>query len=155
MSSYLTKNGVSVRKRITLTNEDFIEALKLLPVAEMRKILSYFSTVGDVAGATDWFNNATEADRVSFLANVGVRTVKVSTVNVNTLDVTSSFIKAIGHDKAENRMQIDFQSGVSHQYLNVPRSVYTDLLEAAADPSSSVGRLYNQIVKGSYESVTV
>lgn len=154
MSSYPKNDGtVGLRTRITLTVDDFVDALNNLPIADVKKILANFHSIDDVASATNWFRGESEANRIAFLTNIGVQTIKANKVTVNTLDVSSSFIKSIGHNNTENRLQIDFLNGDAHQYLNVPRSVYVELLENAANNDGSVGRLYNQSVKGKFDSI--
>ena len=56
--------------------------------------------------------------------------------------VTSSNIKAVGHDKKERVLDVAFHSGSEYTYKNVPRSLYDRLLKA-----KSPGKFFNKHIK--------
>ena len=64
--------------------------------------------------------------------------------------VTSSNIAAIGYDIASEKLRIEFNSGTTYEYANVPFDEYTDLLNA-----DSVGKQFNQCVKNNYSFTQV
>jgi hypothetical protein len=51
-------------------------------------------------------------------------------------------IQSIGHDHANSIMEIEFRSGKVYHYLDVPRSVYVELISA-----SSKGRYFETHIK--------
>ncbi len=59
--------------------------------------------------------------------------------------VDSSNVAAIGFDEDSQTLQVEFNSGATYQYFDVPEAVYEGLLAAA-----SVGQFLNQHVKGAY-----
>lgn len=56
--------------------------------------------------------------------------------------VTSSNIKAVGHDKKEKVLDVAFHSGSEYLYKDVPRSLYARLLKA-----KSPGKFFNKHIK--------
>lgn len=62
------------------------------------------------------------------------------------VEVVSSNIKRVGYD--EKCLLVEYSSGVKYRYLDVPRSVYKNLLE-----SDSKGKFMNSEVKGKYEYI--
>lgn len=59
--------------------------------------------------------------------------------------VTSSNIASIGYDEEAQTLEVEFLTGDTYQYFDVPRSVYQELMSAA-----SHGRYLNQYIKGKY-----
>ncbi|MEY8200761.1 MAG: KTSC domain-containing protein [Colwellia sp.] len=59
--------------------------------------------------------------------------------------VSSSNVDSIGYDSDNQTLEVEFNSGTTYQYYDVPEHVYDDLLS-----SSSVGSYLNQHVKNSY-----
>ena len=60
--------------------------------------------------------------------------------------VSSSMINQIGYDKSTGSLRVEFVGGAVYRYLDVPHSVYQDLLVA-----ESKGKFLNRNIKGQYE----
>lgn len=60
--------------------------------------------------------------------------------------VSSSNIKSVGYDRERKVLEVEFHSGAVHQYEGVPE----DLPEKMVS-SESVGRFFNQHVKGRFQ----
>lgn len=64
------------------------------------------------------------------------------------VDVTrSGMIKSIGYDDVEKLLTLEFNSGGSYQYSDVPKEVFDGLLNA-----ESAGKYFHAIIKGKYDS---
>ncbi len=59
--------------------------------------------------------------------------------------VSSSDIRSVGYDRDTQVLEIEFHSGGSYQYSNVPGSVYVGLMSAG-----SHGRYFHDFIKGKY-----
>ena len=64
--------------------------------------------------------------------------------------VQSSAIAKIGYSKRRHMLEIEFVSGAIYRYLDVPVSVYRELMS-----SESKARFYDSNVRGHYRSVLV
>ena len=64
------------------------------------------------------------------------------------LPVVSSMAMAVGYDRNEHILQVEFQSGAVYQYLGVDEDTWEDL-----QTSDSVGSFYNQEIKGRYGAI--
>jgi hypothetical protein len=64
--------------------------------------------------------------------------------------VASDVIASVGYSKRRHILEIEFINGAVYRYLNVPPSVYHDLMQA-----QSKARYYVANVKGNYPSVRV
>lgn len=64
--------------------------------------------------------------------------------------VTSTAISSVGYSKRLHALEIEFRNGAIYRYLDVPISVYQDLMAA-----ESKARFYDQHVRGRYRSVHV
>ncbi|MEH2350403.1 MAG: KTSC domain-containing protein [Nostoc sp.] len=62
------------------------------------------------------------------------------------LPVSSSMAIAVGYDRNEQILQVEFQSGCVYQYLGVDEDTWEDL-----HASDSVGSFFNQEIKGRYD----
>ncbi|BDI14936.1 hypothetical protein ANSO36C_07380 [Nostoc cf. commune SO-36] len=62
------------------------------------------------------------------------------------LPVISSMAMAVGYDRNEHILQVEFQSGSVYQYLGVDEDTWEDL-----HSSDSIGSFFNQEIKGRYE----
>ncbi|MEH2164571.1 MAG: KTSC domain-containing protein [Nostoc sp.] len=62
------------------------------------------------------------------------------------LPVSSSMAIAVGYDRDEQILQVEFQSGSVYQYLGVEEDTWEDL-----HTSNSVGSFFNQEIKGRYD----
>ena len=62
------------------------------------------------------------------------------------VNVTSSNIAAIGYDKKELKLYVDFKNGYEYVYHDVPRSIHKGLMEA-----DSHGKYLSANVKGHFE----
>ncbi|MEH1941786.1 MAG: KTSC domain-containing protein [Nostoc sp.] len=62
------------------------------------------------------------------------------------LPVVSSMAMAVGYDRNEHILQVEFQSGAVYQYLGVDEDTWEDL-----HASDSVGSFFNQEIKGRYD----
>jgi hypothetical protein len=49
--------------------------------------------------------------------------------------VDSSMLVAVGYDEKTSEMRVIFKTGDTYRYLNVPKSVYKELLEAESKGS--------------------
>lgn len=61
--------------------------------------------------------------------------------------VDSSMANSIGYDPEHNLLQVEFNSGAVYQYEDVTEDTWQ-----ALQASNSVGKFYNQEIKGSYRS---
>ncbi|MFI8997022.1 KTSC domain-containing protein [Streptomyces sp. NPDC053542] len=59
--------------------------------------------------------------------------------------VVSSHIRSVAHDAEERILEIQFQSGATYQYINVPANVHADLMKA-----DSKGTYLAKFIKGKY-----
>lgn len=59
----------------------------------------------------------------------------------------SSLIAGLHYEPNLRILRVAFQSGKQYDYRNVPPEVYAEL-----DAAESVGKAYNALVKGKYES---
>jgi hypothetical protein len=59
--------------------------------------------------------------------------------------VTSSNINAVGYDKSDHSMVIEFHNGTRYRYADVPHSEYEDLIAAP-----SVGSHFSKNIRGVY-----
>ncbi|MBW4644701.1 MAG: KTSC domain-containing protein [Goleter apudmare HA4340-LM2] len=66
---------------------------------------------------------------------------------MSMLPVSSSMACAVGYDRHEQILQIEFHSGAVYQYLEVEAETWQDLYT-----SDSIGRFFNQEIKGRFES---
>ncbi|MBE9107550.1 KTSC domain-containing protein [Nostoc cf. edaphicum LEGE 07299] len=62
------------------------------------------------------------------------------------LPVVSSMAMAVGYDRNEHILQVEFQSGAVYQYLGVDENTWEDL-----HSSDSIGSFFNQEIKGRYD----
>ncbi len=65
-------------------------------------------------------------------------------------EVGSTTMQSVGYDQANQVLEIEFQSGMIYQYLDIPPAIYKELLEA-----ESKGRYFNSEIRDSYEFVRV
>lgn len=63
------------------------------------------------------------------------------------LPAHSTMANAVGYDAQENLLQVEFSCGAVYQYEDVDEETWEALQE-----SESVGRFFNQEIKGYYES---
>ena len=64
--------------------------------------------------------------------------------------VQSSNLRSVRYDEAKKNLEIEFHSGIIHQYQNVPSKIHTDLMNA-----SSVGIFYTEKIKNRFRSVNI
>jgi hypothetical protein len=64
--------------------------------------------------------------------------------------VQSSAIAKVGYSKRRHALEIEFMNGAVYRYLDVPVTVYHDLMS-----SESKARFYDSNVRGHYRSVLV
>jgi hypothetical protein len=64
--------------------------------------------------------------------------------------VQSSNLRSVSYDEAKKNLEIEFHSGIIHQYQNVPSKIHTDLMNA-----SSVGIFYNEKIKNRFRSISI
>ncbi|MEH1908181.1 MAG: KTSC domain-containing protein [Nostoc sp.] len=62
------------------------------------------------------------------------------------LPVISSMAMAVGYDRNEQILQVEFQSGAVYQYLGVDKDTWQDF-----HSSDSIGSFFNQEIKGKYD----
>ncbi|MDZ8187850.1 MAG: KTSC domain-containing protein [Nostoc sp. ChiSLP02] len=66
--------------------------------------------------------------------------------SIAMLPVSSSMAAAVGYDREEQILQVEFQNGAVYQYLGVDEDTWEDL-----HASDSIGNFFNQEIKGRYE----
>lgn len=59
--------------------------------------------------------------------------------------VTSSMIRSVGYDEAQQTLEVEFNSGAVYQYHQVPKEVYREMLNAP-----SHGRYFLGTIKDAY-----
>jgi KTSC domain len=64
--------------------------------------------------------------------------------------VESSALRSVGFSKRRHILEIEFTNGAIYRYLDVPPSVYRDLLSA-----DSKARYYDLNIKRNYQSIRV
>jgi hypothetical protein len=64
--------------------------------------------------------------------------------------VQSCNLRSVSYDEAKKNLEIEFHSGIIHQYQNVPSKIHTDLMNA-----SSVGIFYTEKIKNRFRSVNI
>lgn len=64
---------------------------------------------------------------------------------MNRQPVESADIKSIGYDSETQTLEIEFHSGGIYQYLDVPDSVFSNLMNA-----DSKGKYFHKYVKNVY-----
>lgn len=62
--------------------------------------------------------------------------------------VESTTMRSVGYDRRGRILEIEFQSGVAYQYLDVPQKVYEELTRA-----ESKGQYFNDEIRDGYEFV--
>lgn len=79
-------------------------------------------------------------------------TAAVSTISAigSRTQLHSSVLLAVAFSESKKILELEFRSGSIFQYLDVPPSVYQDLLNA-----ESKGRFYNRRIKKHYKSQKV
>lgn len=60
--------------------------------------------------------------------------------------VVSSQLSSLAHDPASGKLEVRFKNGSLYSYDNVPRSVFTSILN-----HPSPGGAFHQLVKGNYQ----
>ena len=64
--------------------------------------------------------------------------------------VESTTVRSVGYQRKSRILEIEFQSGIVYQYLDVPGRVYEELWKA-----DSKGRYFNSEIRDGYEFVRV
>ena len=64
--------------------------------------------------------------------------------------VESRTVRSVGYERKSRILEIEFQSGVVYQYVDVPAGVYEQLWKA-----ESKGRYFNSEIREAYEFVRV
>ncbi|WP_299082971.1 KTSC domain-containing protein [uncultured Ruegeria sp.] len=59
--------------------------------------------------------------------------------------VDSSNVAAIGYDDGSETLQVEFNSGATYQYFDVPEHIFDAMLE-----STSKGQFLHQNIKGAF-----
>lgn len=59
-------------------------------------------------------------------------------------------MRSVGYDQKNQVLEIEFQSGMIYQYLDIPAAIYRELWDA-----ESKGRYFNSEIRDSYEFVRV
>jgi hypothetical protein len=72
----------------------------------------------------------------------------VSRIQRETVD--SSALAAVGYSKRLRALEIEFHDGLIYRYLDVPGSIYTDMMHA-----ESKAHFYNQNVRGKFHCLRV
>jgi len=61
------------------------------------------------------------------------------------IPVKSSNIKAVGYNELKMKLRVEFKSGGTYEYKDVPRKVWMDFIE-----SKSLGKYFFSHIKGKY-----
>ena len=64
--------------------------------------------------------------------------------------VQSSNLRSVSYDEAKKNLEIEFHSGIIHQYQNVPLKIHTDLMNAP-----SIGIFYTEKIKNRFRSINI
>jgi hypothetical protein len=64
--------------------------------------------------------------------------------------VESTTMQTVGYNQKSQVLEVEFQSGMIYQYLDVPPAIYKELLEA-----ESKGRYFNGEIRDTYEFIRV
>lgn len=72
------------------------------------------------------------------------------TSHIPRVQVDSSGMRSVGYSKRKHILEIEFANGAVYRYINVPPSVYRDLIAA-----ESKTRYYDQNIKRNYQSSRV
>ena len=64
--------------------------------------------------------------------------------------VQSSNLRSVSYDEAKKNLEIEFHSGIIHQYQNVPSKIHADLMNA-----SSAGIFYTEKIKNRFRSICI
>jgi len=62
----------------------------------------------------------------------------------------STTMRSAGYDQKDQILEVEFQSGMIYQYLDIPPAIYKEFLE-----SVSKGRYFNSEIRDTYEFVRV
>jgi hypothetical protein len=65
---------------------------------------------------------------------------------MDLVQVESSNVAAVGYDEEQESLYVEFKSGSTYKYLEVPFYAYEEMLSA-----DSIGRYLNKEIKGRYE----
>ena len=69
---------------------------------------------------------------------------------MNRQKVNSTMFTSVGYDEKSQTLELEFSSGKIYQHSNVPIRVYTEFMNAP-----SLGKYYNQWIKGKYASFII
>ncbi len=72
------------------------------------------------------------------------------TSNIARLPVESSALASVGYSRQQQILEVEFLRGAVYRYLDVPESVFREMLEA---PSKTA--YYNTNIRGHYRSLHV
>jgi KTSC domain len=64
---------------------------------------------------------------------------------MNVKSVESTTLVAVGYDKTDETLQLEFRSGAAYRYFGVPGSVYEALTAAP-----SKGKYFNEAIRGRF-----
>jgi len=62
--------------------------------------------------------------------------------------VDSTTMLSVGYDSAQQVLEVEFSSGVVYRYLEVPATVFEELMQA-----ESKGRYFNQEIRDDYTAL--
>jgi hypothetical protein len=65
---------------------------------------------------------------------------------IKMIPVSSSQLESIGYDEERNELFVEFKKGKVYRYLDVPKTVYTNFLNA-----ESFGSFFFHSVKGQFD----
>ena len=63
------------------------------------------------------------------------------------IPVKSSFFHSVGYNKKSQILEIEFLNGTIYEYSEIPKKLHEGLMAA-----SSLGKYYNQYIKGQFSS---
>lgn len=67
---------------------------------------------------------------------------------MNRRPVASSNLASVGYDERSRRLEIEFHRGGIYQYFDVPKHIYSALMQAA-----SKGKYFHHAIKGVFRYV--
>lgn len=80
--------------------------------------------------------------------------LRVALVMTGLTTVKSSNIKAVGYDPATRALDVQFNSGATHRYADVPPEKHAAMMGTGA-PGHSVGSYFHANIKSAHKSSKV
>lgn len=65
---------------------------------------------------------------------------------IEMIPIVSTHLTEVGYDEVSETLRVKFYNGTLYEYHNVPKSIFTSLMDAA-----SPGRFFHRFVRGHYD----